>query len=61
MKALLTVAAMVALLTGCNAVTNTADGIMKKQSNFSQDPATVYPTVDGSVDGQPADFGKQQF
>lgn len=53
--------AFAVLLTGCNAVATTADKMMNKQSSFSQKANTVYPTVDGKKDSQPADFGKQKF
>lgn len=59
MKAIL--ATLTVLMTGCNAVTGVADGVMKKQSNFSQDSTTIYPTVDGKKDSEPANFGKQAF
>lgn len=61
MKAILATLTLVTLMTGCNAVTATADGIMKKESSFSQDPTTIYPTVDGKKDSDPANFGQQQF
>ncbi|MDO4451056.1 MAG: hypothetical protein Q4B79_08895 [Moraxella sp.] len=54
--------ALIALaLTGCNAMTKTADQVMKKQSSFSQDDRTRYPTVDEQKDSEPANFGKQVF
>lgn len=58
MKKLITFAVLVVALTGCNAMTTAADNAMKKQSSFSQDPTTHYPTVDGSKEGEPAEFGK---
>lgn len=61
MKALFAIATLAVLMTGCNAVTATADSVMKKQSSFSQNPNTIYPTVNGQADGEPAQFGKQQF
>lgn len=48
-------------LTGCNAMTNTADKAMSKQSSFSQNPNTHYPTVDEQKDSEPASFSKQRF
>lgn len=61
MKAFLAITAFAVVLTGCNAVATTADKMMNKQSSFSQKANTVYPTVDGKKDSQPADFGKQKF
>lgn len=48
-------------LTGCNAMTAVADKAMNKQSSFSQDPSTRYPTVDEQKDSEQAEFGKQVF
>lgn len=61
MKAILAVATLAVLMTGCNTVTTVADNIMKKESSFSQEPNTIYPTVNGAKDGEDANFGKQQF
>lgn len=61
MKVLFVVTAFAMVLTGCNAMTTTADKMMNKQSSFSQKANTVYPTVDGKKDSQSADFGKQNF
>lgn len=61
MKAIFATLTLALLMTGCNAVATTADKMMNKQSTFSQQSNTVYPTVNGKVDGEPAQFGKQQF
>ncbi len=61
MKAILTSLTLAVLMTGCNAMTDIADGAMNKQSSFSQNPTTIYPTVDGQKDSEPAEFAKQQF
>ncbi|MDO4896070.1 MAG: hypothetical protein Q3971_01800 [Moraxella sp.] len=45
-------------LTGCNAMTATADKVMNTQSSFSNHANTIYPTVDGTKDGEQADFIK---
>lgn len=59
MKSLALIAFTV-ILTGCNAMTATADKIMDKQSSFSQKATTIYPTVDGTKDADSADFAKDQ-
>lgn len=61
MKAILMTGVVAILLSGCNAMTATADRVMDKQSSFSQEPTTIYPTVDGTKEGETAQFGKQQF
>lgn len=61
MKTILVSLSLAILMVGCNTVTSIADGAMNKQSSFSQDPKTIYPTVDGQKDSEPADFAKQQF
>lgn len=61
MKALLAMTAFAVILTGCNTVATTTDKVMNKKSSFSQKANTIYPTVDGKKDSQPADFGKQKF
>lgn len=61
MKAILASIALAVLMTGCNTATTLADGINKKQSSFSQEPSTIYPTIDGQKDSESADFAKQQF
>lgn len=61
MKALLATALLALLASGCNTITGAADKMMDKQSSFSQNPSTVYPTVDGKKDSKPADFAKQTF
>ncbi len=47
MKAIACIAAAAIALTGCNAMTATADKIMNKKSNFSQVDTTVYPIGEG--------------
>ncbi len=47
MKAIACIAAATIALTGCNAMTATADKIMNKKSNFSQVDTTVYPIGEG--------------
>ncbi|WP_049236797.1 hypothetical protein [Moraxella canis] len=44
--AVLSIAAII-LLSGCNAVTATADKMMNKESNFSQIETTQYPIGEG--------------
>lgn len=61
MKHISLVALIALALTGCNAMTKTADQVMNKQSSFSQDDRTRYPTVDERKDSEPANFGKQAF
>ena len=57
MKALImTMMAATVALTGCNAMTATADKMMNKQSTFSQAPNTAYPIGEGPYD---ADAKKQ--
>lgn len=58
MKPIALLMLMAVALTGCNAMTATADKIMNKQSSFSAQPNTIYPTQDGTKDGAPADFAK---
>ncbi|WP_315044053.1 hypothetical protein ACGTJS_07975 [Faucicola mancuniensis] len=60
MKHLVLVATLL-MLAGCNTMTKTADKISDKHSSFSQKENTIYPTVDGTKDGEPANFGKQVF
>ncbi len=47
MKAIACIAAAAIALTGCNAMTATADKIMNKKSNFSEVDTTVYPIGEG--------------
>lgn len=47
MKAIVCIAAAAIVLTGCNAMTATADKIMNKKSNFSQVDTTSYPVGEG--------------
>lgn len=61
MKALLVTTLLALLISGCNTITGAADKIMDKQSSFSQDSKTIYPTTDGKKDSEPANFGKQAF
>lgn len=42
-------------------MTATADRAMNKQSSFSQEPSTRYPTVDEQKDSEQAKFGQQTF
>lgn len=61
MKHIAIVALLATVLTGCNAMTAVADKVTNKQSTFSQRDNTIYPTVDGTKDGDPADFGKSKY
>lgn len=61
MKHIAIVAILATALTGCNAMTSLADSITNKQSTFSQRDNTIYPTVDGTKDGEPAEFGKSKY
>ena len=61
MKHLSLLALLAVALTGCNAMTATADRAMNKQSSFSQEPSTRYPTVDEQKDSEQAKFGQQTF
>ena len=61
MKHLSLLALLAVALTGCNAMTATADRAMNKQSSFSQEPSTRYPTVDEQKDSEQAKFGRQTF
>lgn len=61
MKHLSLLALLAFALTGCNAMTATADKAMNKQSSFSQEPSTRYPTVDEQKDSEQAEFGRQTF
>ena len=47
MKAIACIAAATIALTGCNAMTATADKTMNKKSNFSEVDTTVYPIGEG--------------
>lgn len=47
MKAIAFVIAAATVLTGCNAMTATADKIMNKKSNFSLVETTSYPIGEG--------------
>lgn len=58
MKHLALFALMTVALTGCNTMTTAADKIMNQQSNFSTQPNNIYPTEDGTKDGEPAQFAK---
>lgn len=61
MKHIAIVAILATALTGCNAMTSLADSITNKQSTFSQRDNTIYPTVDGRKDSEPAEFGKAKY
>lgn len=47
MKAIACIAAAAIALTGCNAMTATADKIMNKKSNFLEVDTTAYPIGEG--------------
>lgn len=61
MKHFTLLAVLAFALTGCNAMTSIADGITNKKSSFSQQSNTIYPTVDGTKEGEPAPFGKAKY
>lgn len=47
LSSIIVVAATVAALTGCNAMTKASDKIFYKQSNFSLQEGTEYPVGEG--------------